>query len=79
MILTAVEAGLTDSGTWPQLAQALAAASKGDAKGVYALADTASGRLDDGTYANRLDARTGRGLRRHEADLFRRTDQRADH
>lgn len=61
VILTAVEAGLTDSGTWPQLAQALASASKGDAKGVYALADTASGRLDDGTYANRLDARTAVG------------------
>ncbi|MDQ1660575.1 MAG: hypothetical protein QOJ68_555 [Blastococcus sp.] len=58
VVLTAVQAGLTDSGTWPQLAQALAAASKGDAKGVYALADTASGRLNDGTYANRLDART---------------------
>ena len=58
VVLTAVEAGLTDSGTWPQLAQALAAAGKGDAKGVYALADTASGRLNDGTYANRLDART---------------------
>jgi pimeloyl-ACP methyl ester carboxylesterase len=57
VVLTAVEAGLADSGTWPQLAQALAAAQKGDAKGVYALADTASGRLNDGTYANVLDAR----------------------
>jgi pimeloyl-ACP methyl ester carboxylesterase len=58
IVLTAVEAGLADNGLWPQLAQALAAAGKGDAKGVYALADTASGRLNDGTYANRLDART---------------------
>ena len=58
IVLTAVEAGITDSGTWPQLAQALALAAKGDAKGVYALADTASGRLNDGTYSNQLDART---------------------
>jgi pimeloyl-ACP methyl ester carboxylesterase len=58
VVLTAVQAGLSDSGTWPQLAQALAAAHKGDAAGLYALADTASGRLNDGTYANRLDART---------------------
>ena len=61
VILTAVEAGLSDSGTWPQLAQALAAAGKGDAKGVYSLADTASGRLDDGTYSSQLDARTAVG------------------
>jgi pimeloyl-ACP methyl ester carboxylesterase len=58
VVMTAIKAGISDSGTWPQLAQALAAAHSGDAKGVFALADSAAGRLADGTYSNRLDAMT---------------------
>jgi pimeloyl-ACP methyl ester carboxylesterase len=56
VVLTAVQAGLYDSETWPQLAQALAAARKGDSKGLFSLADSYAGRLEDGTYSNRLDA-----------------------
>ena len=56
VVLTAVQAGLYDSGTWPQLAQALAAAQKGDSKGLFSLADSYSGRLPDATYSNLLDA-----------------------
>jgi len=56
VVLTAVQAGLYDSGTWPQLAQALAAAQKGDSKGLFSLADSYTGRLEDGTFSNLLDA-----------------------
>jgi pimeloyl-ACP methyl ester carboxylesterase len=56
VIQTAVQAGLYDTRTWPQLSQALAAASFGNAAGVFALADSYSGRLEDGTYSNLLDA-----------------------
>jgi hypothetical protein len=38
------------------LAQGLAAAQKGDAKGLFSLADGYSGRLKDGTYSNLFDA-----------------------
>jgi pimeloyl-ACP methyl ester carboxylesterase len=58
VVMTAIRAGISESGTWPQLAQALSAAQRGDAKGVFALADSAAGRLADGTYSNRLDAMT---------------------
>jgi pimeloyl-ACP methyl ester carboxylesterase len=56
VVLTAVRAGLSDTASWPQLAQGLAAAQKGDAAGLFSLADSYSGRLEDGTYSNLLDA-----------------------
>ena len=56
VILTAIQAALYDTGSWPQLAQALAAANKGDAQGVFSLADNYTGRLEDDTYSNLLDA-----------------------
>jgi pimeloyl-ACP methyl ester carboxylesterase len=56
VVMTAVQAALYDQDSWAQLAQALAAAQKGDAQGVFALADSYSGRLDDGSYSNLFDA-----------------------
>jgi pimeloyl-ACP methyl ester carboxylesterase len=56
VVLTAVQAALYDTKSWPQLAQSLAAARGGDSKGLFSLADSYTGRLQDGTYANRLDA-----------------------
>jgi pimeloyl-ACP methyl ester carboxylesterase len=56
VILTAIRAGLSDTESWPQLVQALAAAQRGDSAGVFSLADGYSGRLEDGTYSNLLDA-----------------------
>ena len=56
VVLTAVQAGLSDTDTWPQLVQALESARHGDSKGVFALADGYAGRLPDGTYSNHLDA-----------------------
>jgi pimeloyl-ACP methyl ester carboxylesterase len=54
--MTAVQAALYDTASWPQLAQGLAAAQKGDAAGLFSLADSYSGRLKDGTYSNLFDA-----------------------
>jgi pimeloyl-ACP methyl ester carboxylesterase len=56
VVLTAVQAALYDTASWPQLAQGLAAAQKGDSKGLFSLADSYSGRLADGTYSNLFDA-----------------------
>lgn len=56
IVLTAVQAALYDTGTWPQLTQALAAAQLGDSTGLFSLADGYSGRLEDGTYSNLFDA-----------------------
>jgi pimeloyl-ACP methyl ester carboxylesterase len=56
VVMTAVRAALYDTASWPQLAQALAAAQKGDSAGVFSLADSYSGRLEDGTYSNLFDA-----------------------
>jgi pimeloyl-ACP methyl ester carboxylesterase len=56
VVLTAIQAGLYDTRSWPQLAQSLAAAQRGDSAGLFSLADTFSGRLEDGTYSNLLDA-----------------------
>ena len=56
VIMTAIQAGLYDTESWPQLVQALAAAQQGDSARVFSLADSYSGRLEDGTYSNRLDA-----------------------
>src|SRR3954452_5624759 len=56
VVMTAIQAALYDQKSWPQLAQALAAAQKGDAAGVFSLADSYSGRLKSGTYSNLFDA-----------------------
>jgi pimeloyl-ACP methyl ester carboxylesterase len=56
VVMTAIQAALSDPQSWPQLAQALAAAKSGDSKGLLSLADSYSGRLPDGTYSNFLDA-----------------------
>jgi pimeloyl-ACP methyl ester carboxylesterase len=56
IVLTAVQAAMYDAGTWPQLAQSLAAAQKGDAQGLFSLADSYNGRLANGTYSNLIDA-----------------------
>ncbi|WP_448627961.1 alpha/beta hydrolase [Geodermatophilus sp. URMC 64] len=56
VVMTAIQAALYDQESWPQLAQALAAAQKGDSAGVFSLADSYSGRMDDGSYSNLFDA-----------------------
>jgi pimeloyl-ACP methyl ester carboxylesterase len=56
VVVTAVVAALYDQEAWPQLSQALAAARAGNAAGVFSLADSYSGRLEDGTYSNLFDA-----------------------
>jgi pimeloyl-ACP methyl ester carboxylesterase len=56
VVMTAVQAALYSTASWPQLAQALASAQAGDSKGLFSLADSYSGRLEDGTYSNLLDA-----------------------
>ena len=56
VVLTAIQAALYDTGSWPQLAQSLAAAYKGDAAGLFSLADDYTGRMRDKTYSNLLDA-----------------------
>jgi pimeloyl-ACP methyl ester carboxylesterase len=55
-VFTAVGAALYDADAWPQLSQALVAARKGDAEGVFTLADAYTQRLDDGSYSNLFDA-----------------------
>ena len=56
VIMTAVLAALYDTESWPQLTQALVASSEGDSAGLFSLADSYAGRLDDDTYSNLLDA-----------------------
>ncbi|WP_336033234.1 alpha/beta hydrolase [Geodermatophilus sp. FMUSA9-8] len=56
VIMTAVLAALYDTASWPQLSQSLAAARNGDAAGVFSLADSYTGRLEDGSYTNLTDA-----------------------
>jgi pimeloyl-ACP methyl ester carboxylesterase len=56
VVWNGVRAALYDQGSWPQLAQALASAQKGDSAGVFSLSDAYSGRMDDGTYSNLFDA-----------------------
>jgi pimeloyl-ACP methyl ester carboxylesterase len=58
IVLTGVLTALYDQGSWPQLAQTLAAAGRGDSQGLFSLADSYSGRLDNGRYTNRMDATT---------------------
>jgi pimeloyl-ACP methyl ester carboxylesterase len=56
LILNGIRSALYQPTAWPQLAQALANASKGDAAGILTLADTYTGRNDDGSYSNVVDA-----------------------
>ncbi|MGY1809754.1 alpha/beta hydrolase [Blastococcus sp. SYSU D00669] len=56
VVWNAVRAALYSQEAWPQLAQALAAASRGDSAGVFTLSDSYSGRLPDGGYSNLFDA-----------------------
>jgi pimeloyl-ACP methyl ester carboxylesterase len=56
LVLNGVRSALYQPSAWPQLAQSLAAARAGDAAGILTLADTYTGRNDDGTYTNVVDA-----------------------
>jgi pimeloyl-ACP methyl ester carboxylesterase len=56
VVLTAILSALYDTASWPQLAQALAAGQQGDSAGLFSLADSYAGRLEDGSYSNLLDA-----------------------
>jgi pimeloyl-ACP methyl ester carboxylesterase len=56
VVMTAVIAALYDTDSWPQLAQGLAAARDGNAADLFSLADSYSGRLEDGSYSNLFDA-----------------------
>ncbi|MEU2347863.1 alpha/beta hydrolase [Modestobacter sp. NPDC049651] len=56
LVLGGVQAALYQPDAWPQLAQSLAAAQRGDSAGILTLADTFSGRNDDGSYTNITDA-----------------------
>jgi pimeloyl-ACP methyl ester carboxylesterase len=56
VVLTAVQAALYDTRTWPQLSQSLAAARAGDSAGLFSLTDSYRGRLENGTFSNQLDA-----------------------
>ena len=71
IVLTAVQAAMYDTDSWPQLAQGLAAAQKGDSQGLFSLADSYNGRLDNGTYTNLVDA----NLAINCADTDQRYDQ----
>lgn len=69
VVLTAIRAGLSGTESWPQLAQALAAAQAGDARGLFSLADSYSGRLEDGTYSNFYDANIAITCADHDAQF----------
>jgi pimeloyl-ACP methyl ester carboxylesterase len=56
LVLNAIRSALYQPSAWPQLAQSLANARKGDSAGLLSLADTYTGRNDDGTYSNVVDA-----------------------
>jgi len=56
VVLSAVRAALYSQSAWPQLAQALSTGRGGDAAGLFSLADSYYGRLQDGTYSNLIDA-----------------------
>jgi pimeloyl-ACP methyl ester carboxylesterase len=55
-VLLAAVSALYNRGDWPKLAQALADADRGDARGVLGLDDDYNQRRDDGTFSNLLDA-----------------------
>jgi pimeloyl-ACP methyl ester carboxylesterase len=75
VVMTAVQAALSDTASWPQLAQALAAAQKGDSAGLFSLADSYSGRLQNGAYSNRLDANVAINCADHD-ETFDKTEIR---
>ena len=57
VVMTAVLSAMYDPGSWPQLSQSLAAArNANDSAGLFSLADSYSGRLEDGSYTNLFDA-----------------------
>ncbi|MCW2677065.1 MAG: Alpha/beta hydrolase [Modestobacter sp.] len=56
LVLTGVRSALYQPSAWPQLAQGLASAKNGDSAGILTLADTYTGRNEDGTYSNVIDA-----------------------
>jgi pimeloyl-ACP methyl ester carboxylesterase len=56
IVLTGVLDALYDKGSWPQLTQTLAAAGRGDSQGLLSLADSYTGRLDNGRFSNQMDA-----------------------
>jgi pimeloyl-ACP methyl ester carboxylesterase len=56
LILNGIRSALYQPSAWPQLAQSLANAANGDAAGILTLADTYTGRNEDGTYSNVVDA-----------------------
>ena len=56
LVLQAVRSALYQPSAWPQLTQSLAAARTGDAAGLLTLADSYTGRNDDGSYTNVVDA-----------------------
>jgi pimeloyl-ACP methyl ester carboxylesterase len=56
LVLNGIRSALYQPSAWPQLAQSLANARNGDAAGILTLADTYTGRNDDGSYSNVVDA-----------------------
>ena len=56
LVINGIRSALYQTSAWPQLAQSLAAARTGDAAGILSLADTYTGRNDDGSYTNAVDA-----------------------
>ncbi|WP_369138896.1 alpha/beta hydrolase [Modestobacter versicolor] len=56
LVLNGIRSALYQPTAWPQLTQSLANARYGDAAGILTLADTYTGRNDDGTYSNVVDA-----------------------
>jgi pimeloyl-ACP methyl ester carboxylesterase len=56
LVLNGIRSALYQPEAWPQLAQSLANARNGDAAGILTLADTYTGRNDDGSYSNTVDA-----------------------
>jgi pimeloyl-ACP methyl ester carboxylesterase len=71
LVLNGVRSALYQPSAWPQLAQSLATARNGDAAGILTLADTYTGRNDDGTYSNVVDANLAVGCADTEQQLTR--------
>jgi pimeloyl-ACP methyl ester carboxylesterase len=57
-IFTAIVSALYSQETWPQLASAIAGLSRGDARGIFELADSYAERDANGHYSNLFDANT---------------------
>jgi len=56
LVFLGILGALYSQDAWPDLAQALVDASAGDSVGIIALSDGYTGRQDDGTYPNLIDA-----------------------